>query len=173
MNKKHYSYEFIIYEEDIINEVIKICIKNSYNYCYILHDKDDNKKHFHFLIFFNNQRYISSVSTEFNIQTNLINYVKDKKYAIQYLVHYNDSSKFQYSITDIRSSFDFYKYFSKSSDETTSIISLLEFIDSQKYIYNRDLFSFVIEHDFWSVYRRNYTIIKDLVYEHNLLFTKK
>lgn len=173
MNKKHYSYEFILYSKEVLDEVLKICIENSYLYSYILHNKDDNKEHYHFLIFFSNQRYINSVSKEFDIPLNLIDVVQNKKYAIQYLVHYNEDNKYHYQINEIYSNFDIIPYFTDKEAESDSIILIIEYIDSSKYVYYRDLMGFVVENNLWSVYRRNYSILKDLLYEHNLMFTKQ
>lgn len=174
MNTKHYNYEFIIYDNLDISRFINICYDNNYKYAYIYHDKDNNKPHYHFQIYFTSQRYISSISKEFNIPDNLITIIKDKKKAIQYLIHLNDDEKYHYSFDEINSNFNIEIYFSNKSVEMDDISLIIEYIDSQSdIIYYYNLMSFVLKNSIWSSYRRNYSIIKDIVQEHNLMFTNR
>lgn len=172
MNTKHYNYEIIIYDSVDISRLINICYSNNYNYAYIFHDKDENKPHYHFQLYFTSQRYINSISKEFDVPTNLITIIKDKKKAIQYLIHLNDDSKYQYSIEDICSNFNIDIYFSNKNVEMDDISSIIDYIDNQHcIIYYYNLMTFVLKNSIWSSYRRNYSIIKDIVQEHNLMFT--
>ncbi len=175
------NYEIILYTTEECIRLVNICIENGFDYAYIKHDKDlkqdlsDFKDlHFHFLIFMPNQKTISALSKILNVGENYIQFVKNKRGAIRYLTHADNNDKADYDILDIKSNMDLTKYFQNIvSDESVEIEMIIEFIQVSRAISYKALMRFVIDAGIWSTYRRNYSIIKDLVYEHNLVFTNR
>lgn len=179
MAKGQRNYEIILYLIEDVNRFVDICIQNGFDYCFIYHDKDlkedksDFKKaHYHFHIYMPNQKSLSKVSEIFNIKENYIEYINYKPSAIRYLTHADYNEKYNYDIFSIKSNFDITKYFNNLiSDEQTEIEIIMEFIHRKKRIDLYDVYKYVVDNNIWSTYRRNYSIIKDLIYEHNLYFT--
>lgn len=173
-NKRVYFVEVILYLDNDLHMNFLYDIIKKYDYAYILHDKDlnedktDKKPHFHLLLFFNNARYINSIFKEFNLDNNnLIEFAKkDKVHTIRYLIHCDNNEKFQYSIEDIHTNLDLSNYFINKTNETNDIMIIFEFIQNFKgNLSMQVLFKFVIDNNLWSSYRRNYSIIKDLIVE--------
>ena len=180
MNKRYYCVEIILYTENQEHMILLSDLINTYDYAYILHNKDTNddgsfkKEHIHLLLFFKNARWGSSILNEINIDnSNLIEFRENKANAIQYLIHSNNHNKYQYDFTDIKTNQDLSLYFNKFIDKESSDISIiLEFIDNNhSIIYFKDLYYFVLSNNLWSTYRRNYSIIKDIIFEHNSYLT--
>lgn len=120
-----------------------------------------------------NQKTISALSKIIGIKDNYIQYIDDKKKAIRYLTHADNNDKASYDIQDIKTNIDLSSYFNNLiSDESIDIEMIIEFIEQDKQISYRALMRYVINLGIWSTYRRNYSIIKDILYEHNLLFTE-
>lgn len=180
MNKRYYLVEIILYTSNLEHMKLLKELKSKYNYAYIIHDKDTNddgslkKEHIHLLLFFNNARWGSSILKEIKIDNpNLIEFKENKASAIQYLIHSNNTDKFQYNMADIESDIDIDIYFNKYKDNETKDISII-----YDYIVNyvgiltySTLYFYCVSNSLWSSYRRNYSIIKDLVLEHNSIFT--
>ena len=180
MNKRYYCIEIILYTDNSSHLELLDNLINKYDYAYILHDKDtdDNgdlkKAHIHLLLFFSNARWGSSILKEIDIDNpNLIEFRENKANAIQYLIHSNNHNKYQYDYTSIISNIDLSLYFNRFTDkETSDIAIILDFIENYNgIIYFNNLYQFVINNNLWSTYRRNYSIIKDLIHEHNFLLT--
>lgn len=180
MNNRYYTAELILYLDNTNHlELLEYLIKK-YDYAYILHDKDTNddgslkKEHIHLLIFFKNARWGSAILKEINIDnSNLIEFREDKAKAIQYLIHSNNLNKFQYNYQDIKTNINIDIYFNKYKDDETKDVSLIyDFIFNYVgYLYFNTLYYYCVSNNLWSSYRRNYLIIKDLLYEHNLNLT--
>lgn len=180
MNKRYYCCEIILYTDNSNHIVLLHELIQKYNYAYILHDKDTNddgtlkKEHIHLLLFFKNARWGTSILKEINIDnTNLIEFRENKSNAIQYLVHSNNLDKYQYPLENIISDIDISIYFNKYKDDETKDISIIyDFIVNYVGILSyTTLYYYCATNNLWSSYRRNYLIIKDLVYEHNFPLT--
>lgn len=179
MNKRYYLIEIILYTDNINHLELFKELKEKYDYAYILHDKDLNedgtikKPHYHFLVFFKNARWGNAILKNINIDNpNLIEFKTDKVQAIRYLIHADNKHKFQYDIKDISSSFDLDLYFKDTTNEEKDILLIIEFIGQYCGILTYyQIYYYVIENGLWSTYRRNYSIIKDLLQEHNSCFT--
>ena len=176
MNKRYYCVEIILYTDNSVHiELLRDLIKK-YDYAYILHDKDkeDNgtfkKPHYHLLIFFPNARWGSSILKEIKIDnSNLIEFRDNKVAAIQYLLHSNNLDKYQYPIEDIISNIDINIYFNNLKNrEEQDVAIIYDFILNYKGIlYFIQLYNFCVSNNLWPSYRRNYSIIKDVLIEHN------
>ena len=167
------NIELIIYDYAILMNKIKICIDNKFQYAYCLHDKDidDNdhtkKAHYHLRIFHTDRKTISAWSKVFHVKENEIETLIDKRLSIRYLIHRDNKEKYQYEIENIVSNFDLSSYFLDKKVESDDITTIINYIDSSLIIHMRDIMQFILKNDLWSTYRRNYSIIKDIVLEHN------
>ena len=83
-------------------------IEASYDYACILHDKDVDedgvikKAHYHVVLRFPNQTWSSALAKELGIADNYLEKPRSFDNALMYLIHYNDSDKYQYSIDDVK-----------------------------------------------------------------------
>ena len=180
MNKRYYCIELILYTDNANHIKLLETLTNKYHFAFILHDKDTNddgtlkKEHYHLLIFFDNARWGTAILKEIDIDNpNLIEFRENKASAIQYLIHSNNHDKFQYDYNDIQSDIDISVYFNNlKNKETIDIAILFDYISNYIGILTfYQLYSYVLSNNLWSTYRRNYTILKDLIQEHNSCFT--
>ncbi len=85
------------------------------NWAYIVHDKDRNEKgelkdkHIHIYCQVNNTQSVITIAKAFNMPPNAIEGIRDKSFfrACQYLIHLNDPNKYQYSLSEVKASFNF------------------------------------------------------------------
>lgn len=175
------NVELILYDIEEVYTSMSICKTNGFDYAYIYHDKDlkddlsDFKKaHFHFQVYAKNQKDIEKWCTIFGVNSARVQKIENKVKAIRYLVHADNNEKYQYNIADIQNSFPILTYFDKMiNDETCEIDLIFSYINyHKKYIGTKEIIDYVLENNIWSTFRRNYTIIRDLIVEHNLIFTK-
>lgn len=174
--------EFILYEQNEVYNAIRICNENNFEYAYIYHDKDlkedlteFKKAHWHFQVFNEYQKELTTWANLFNVNLPRTQKITNKKSAIRYLIHADNNDKFQYDVTNIVSNFDFINYFNKLiNDESNEIDIIFTYIDYHKrHVGTKELVNYVLDNNIWGTFRRNYSIIKDLLYEHNLLFTNR
>ena len=170
----HRNIEIILYNyEDVVN-FVKICVSNNFDYAFILHDKDiDNegniiKPHYHFRVFYKDKKSVSAWAKIFNVKDNNVEILDDKIRAIRYLIHLDSPKKYQYNKEDVISNFDLSSYFLKKGDENFDIKLITDYISTTtKRLSFSDLKNFVLDNRLWASYRRNYSIIRDLLFEHN------
>lgn len=180
------NVELILYDIEHVYRCLSICKKNNYDYSYIYHDKDikinDNgeidgfkKGHYHFQVYNEHQKELDTWGEIFGIKSVYIQKILNKKSAIRYLIHADNNDKFQYDVTSIVSNFEIIKYFDKLiSDENCEIDLIFTYIEYHKRkIGVKEIIDYVLDNNIWSTFRRNYSIIKDLLYEHNIWFTKE
>ena len=85
------------------------------NWAYIVHNKDHNDKgelkdkHIHIYCQVNNTQSVITIAKAFNMPPNAIEGIRDKSFfrACQYLIHLNDPNKYQYSLSEVKASFNF------------------------------------------------------------------
>lgn len=172
------NIELIIYNYERVLDCINICNNNNFDYAFILHDCDlkDNgdvkKGHYHFQVYYCDKKSLSAWSKIFNCNVNDIEKIKDKKSAIRYLIHCDNNEKFHYDYSEIVSNIDLSNYFREKSDENFDIKLITDYIKShcEKILFCQ-LKDFVLENNLWGSYRRSYSIIRDLVIEHNNMLT--
>lgn len=175
------NIELILYDIEEVYNSIEISKKLGFDYAYIYHDKDlkddlsDFKKaHYHFQVYAKNQKEIDKWCEIFSINSARVQKIENKIKAIRYLIHADNNEKYQYELINLNSSFSVLKYFDKLiNDESCEIDLIFTYIYYQKkYVSTKELIDYVLENNIWSTFRRNYSIIRDLIIEHNLLFTK-
>lgn len=174
------NIEIISYDLDELFEIINKCDRRGDVYYYIYHDKDITdtgelkKPHYHVQLYSDEEKRISTWASIYNVTDNRIEKIKNKISAIRYLTHCDNNEKYQYQIENIGTNGDLMKYFKSTiSSEGNEIELIYEYITNLKrQISYKEMWDYVIGNGIWSTYRRNYSIIKDLLYDHNLLFTK-
>lgn len=169
-------YEIITYEEDgNVENVIPQDLKGKY--AYICHDNDikedgtPKKKHTHLILWYDREKSINALSKEIGIPANRIEWKADIYGTLQYLVHKNNKEKFQYNyeniVSDIEGLYEYIYPKEKQKDSETDDLRLI-----MSYIQNHigtirlyDIYCFALDNNCWSSYRRNYSIIKDILKE--------
>lgn len=132
--KPYRKFFFVCYPEscDIDSSIIS---SGADKYAYILHDADvdDNgtpkKLHYHVYIEYKNARQPSTISKNFNIAENNIEYCKSTRGCIRYLVHMNHKEKHQYNKELIESNgLDIDKFLDATTegDRVEEILDLIE-----------------------------------------------
>lgn len=176
-NVKARTFCFIVYDESCDVCVLVERLNNYCDYVYILHDKDIDlsndtlkKPHYHFIIRFPNARWLSAVSNDLGIDMNYFEPCRNVKSAMQYLIHFNDNNKYQYSKEEVQG--NIVHYFNKciaddDLDEESAISRILDFIDHADFLSVSMLSRYCVSSGLWSYYRRAYSIIYAYMQEHN------
>lgn len=148
-------------------------IKRFYdNYIYILHDHDINdtgspkKPHYHVLLVFDNQKKLSTLENQTQIERNNVYYINTLDGQLRYLIHLDDEDKYQYSKDEVHGSLymmsKFRKAIQSQKDEEEQVTSIVEFIECCNPHSLSEVLHFVLDNNLYSTYRRNYLMFKDL-----------
>jgi len=152
-------------------------IKLNYDYAYIVHDKDKNeegelkKSHTHVIIALPNAKWNTALSEDLGIPTNYIEKCRSYDNALEYLIHYNDDTKFQYDISCVRG--NLIKELNKviandGKDENVKAYELIDFIRNYDGILDEfDFTQHCCEVGMWDVFRRASYIYLRLIDRHN------
>ena len=152
-------------------------IKSSYDYAAILHNRDIaddgsfKKEHWHIVLRFNQAVWSSAICKDLGVEHNYIEDVKRFDNALQYLIHYNDSNKAQYTIGEV---------FGNLKPKLVESINKVEKTEGEKVV---ELITFIREYDgrlsitefanycaingYWAEFRRSGAIFVKIIEEHN------
>lgn len=179
-NERSLYWGLILYED---SENLKFSDFNfsNYEYLYIKHDKDKTddgslkKTHYHVVLKFKNYKWLSSLSEELGIPYNYFEKIRSLDNILCYLIHYKEDSKYHYDFDNLVGSSMLKSKLKKiinnfERDETDIMSDFMNFINSSKKIKFIDLYRFAVDNQYWSEFRRNYSILKDLTMEHNQLY---
>lgn len=128
-----------------------------------LEEEPEKKPHVHFFLHFNSSKLLSTLTTRIFPDLSFQHYIqfaKDKKGSIQYLVHANSPEKYQFAVTDIHSNFDVRDFFSKHF-ECKEFDQILSYIDSHPTLTLRQLVTWVSKNGYVQTFRRNYFVLRD------------
>lgn len=131
---------------------------------------DLKKSHFHFVVKFSNPRYKSGVAKELDIEERFVDITKNFKSSTRYLLHYGDDEKYQYSPDDLvgRLKSEVLKLLDDKPSETQQALSIYDYIQSNsRFITKSELYLWACQNGYFSCYRRCYSVIIDILYEHN------
>ena len=166
-------------------------IKQSYDYAMVLHNRDYwteedvknnpervsgelKKEHWHIVLRFNQAVWSSAICKELEIEHNFIENVKRFDNALQYLIHYNDTDKAQYSVDDVSGNLkqklvESINKVEKSEGE--KVCELIEYIDSQDMkISLKQFANYCAVNGYWAEFRRSASIFIRIIDEHNQSF---
>lgn len=168
---------------DVLSKIMK-----SYDYAGITHDKDvwteeDEKKnpehkqgalkkeHIHIVLRTPNATWNTAICKELGLEEKFCEQVKNVDRALQYLVHYNEPDKTQYSVDDVYGGLrtklaESIKKNEKSEGE--KVVELIEYIEEQTNpISIKGFASYCAKNGYWSEFRRSATIFLKVIDEHN------
>lgn len=152
-------------------------IKASYDYAACLHNKDIaedgsiKKEHWHIVLRFNQAVWSSAICKELGIEHNYIENVKRFDNALQYLIHYNDTDKAQYTVDEVFGNLkqklvESINKVEKSEGE--KVVDLIQFIKSYDgKLSITDFASYCALNGYWSEFRRSGAIFCKIIDEHN------
>lgn len=137
-------------------------------------DLETLKEHTHLIIRFPNGRWNTAVANELSLELNLIQPVNNMNLALAYLIHYNDDSKYQYELSDLKGGRKLKEQLQKyinnhDKTETDKITEMIDFIVNMDSYLSITVFSmWVADIGYWDVYRRNAVIIHNIIKENNV-----
>ena len=178
-NERSIHWAFVLYpSEDLTHKKALEYIEENYSkYAYIKHDKDiledgtTKKEHYHIVCSFSNYRWRNAISNELGITLNYIEKVRNIENALKYLIHYNNSNKYQYDINEVKGTLKTKLETlinNEDKNESEKVLELLDFIEKQnEYIRVCDFIKFVCNSNLYDVYRRSATTFMKLIEEHN------
>lgn len=190
MSKEKYRsrvHMLLLYPDNVQHCQAVEKIKQSYDYAMILHNRDyfsegDNqgelkKEHWHVVLRFNQAVWSSAICKELGIEENYIENVKRFDNALQYLIHYNDSDKAQYTVDEVvgnlkQKLIESINKVEKSEGE--KVVELIEYIESRKdeYITIKSFASYCATNGYWAEFRRSASIFLKVIDEHNSAVVK-
>lgn len=177
--KKYNCYCMILYKDSKsynYNDIISFIEKNYERYAYIEHiaENDDLKNHTHVLMYFPNKRYANSIAKN-DFKSNVID-LKLKNCnlvpMLRYLIHYDDEDKIQYNIDSVKGPLKdklMYIIKGKNSDKD-NLNDIIDFIlECTSKVSFKSVFVYCLNMNYFSSYLRYYSIIRDIIMEHNNL----
>lgn len=173
-NVRSRCYALILYKDSIdydYNKVIEYIEQNVSKYAYIEHkpEKEETKAHTHVLLYFNNKKYLSSLSNELGVSANYIQTAQLKPY-LKYLIHYDNDDKIQYTLNDVCGPlrFELEELITDKSSECEDFVLLYDYIVTYDGILSFTTFTkYAIKNNMYSTYRRNINSFRILINEHN------
>lgn len=178
-NERSIHWALVLYpsEDSSHKSALDFIINNYSKFAYIKHDKDLledgslKKEHYHIVISFTNYRWRNAIATELGITENYIEKIRNLENSLKYLIHYNNLSKYQYSIEDVQGTLrQKLENYINSQDKTESekVLELIEYIEKQPNFLKLSTFiRFVCDSNLYDIYRRSATTFIRLIEEHN------
>lgn len=168
----------LLYPDDNTHMEALRRIERSYDYAYILHDRDYTedgeikKPHYHVLVRFGQARWSSAICTELGIKENYIEKPRNFKNALLYLIHFNDSDKAQYDVNEVKGTLKtrLIQEISKvDKSECEKILEILDHIESYDGCLSMSTLSrHCASNGYWAEFRRSGAIFARVLDEHNL-----
>lgn len=157
-------------------------IEKSYDYAYILHDKDTKedgenaKPHIHCLLRFKQAVWNTAICKELGIEEKWMEKPRSFDNALLYLVHFNDSDKHQYSPTEVHGPLGkrlLEKMNAQEKSEGEKVCELIQFITGFDGYLSVTLFAeYCAANGYWSEFRRSGAIFVNIIKEHNEMVQK-
>lgn len=163
-------------------------LSKSYDYCGILHDKDKwtaedelknsthkdgelKKSHYHIVVRTKNATWNTALVKDLGIEEKFCEQAKNVDRALQYLIHYNEPDKTQYSIEDTFGSLHTRlreSILKEEKSEGEKVFELLDYIENYPdKISIKKFATYCASNGYWSEFRRSATIFLKVIDEHN------
>lgn len=174
---KNRTHLLMLYPEDATHMDALEKIKKSYEYAYILHDKDVEetgeikKPHYHVVLRFANQKWNTALAKELGIKENYLEEPRNFNNALAYLIHFNDEDKYQYPLGEVKGALskrlkEIINSVDKSEGE--KVFELIEYIESQPVRISVTAFAkYCANNGYWAEFRRSGMIFCKMIDEHN------
>ena len=168
---------FLLYPDDASHVNALKHIERYYNYAYILHDKDTDKEgklkkeHWHVVVQCQNATYNTAFAKELKIAVNYIQECRNYDAALQYLIHWNEETKYRYDFTEVKGPLK--KKLAKILEEEIvpedqKVTDLITYIISYPgYLSASQLALAACSMDKWSVFRRASSLFLRILDDHN------
>lgn len=168
----------LLYPEDASHENALEQIKRTMDYAVVLHDKDimedgtTKKPHYHVVITVgNNPKWSSALAKELGVEPNYIEKPRNLDRALEYLIHYNDVDKHQYSIDEVTGTLKNRLIANLNSSDKTEgekIAMLIDIIENEAEKITFAWFSkYCATSGYWDIYRRSAILFTKMIEEHN------
>lgn len=170
--KQGRNFQGVLYpdaENYVCSEVLER-LSDFEQYVYILHDMDvdengDLKKpHYHWLASFKSPISKQTVSNRLGVPDNSFDFCRSFKAFLLYMIHANTPEKYQYSMDDLRG--EFKRSLLTGDQERALVSSCLVKIQAGEIRSIQGLAAYAAQTDDWPSFRRNYSILKDLLHEY-------
>lgn len=137
---------------------------------YITHDADSDetgllkKAHVHWCGKRSSPAPLSTIANALGIAENNIEFCRNWKYSLRYLIHADNPEKFQYSPDKVTANFPFSAVI-EGKLEAVKSRQIYNFINENPTITPNALAEWCFQHDLWSEYRRSFSIWSVLLRE--------
>ena len=173
-NVRSRCYALILYKDSLdydYNKVLEYIEQNVSKYAYIEHkaEKEESKEHTHVLLYFNNKKYLSSLSKELCISSNYIQVASLKPY-LKYLIHYDNEDKIQYTLDAVNGPlrYELEELITDKQTEQEDFLFLYDFIVMYDGKLDFTTFTkYALKKNMYSCYRRNVNSFRIIINEHN------
>lgn len=191
MNTEKYRgrlHKLLLYPDNPSHADAMEKIAQSYDYGAVLHNRDvwteeDEKRdathvagtykkdHWHVILRFNQAVWSSAICKELGITSDFIQPVKRFESALQYLIHYNDTDKAQYTTDEVFGTLqpklkESINKIDKSEGE--KVVELIQYIrEYDGYLSITEFAGFCAENGYWAEFRRSGAIFCKIIEEHN------
>lgn len=163
------EYSYILHDKDVytITDVDKWNLDHSDIAC-PFKDGDLKKPHYHFVVKFSSPILLGRAAKILGIPSNDVQRCKSYKSSLRYLIHADNSEKFQYSADSICSNVSKLSSILRS-DEDSSFKSrvLYDYISCSPCLKLSDLVAFALDNGCWDELRRGQHIFTALLAENN------
>ena len=165
----------LLYPDNKEHKTVIENIKNMYDYAIILHDKDwdDNgelkKEHYHAIIQTKNAIWNTALSIKIGIELNLIQNCRNFDLALNYLIHFNDDSKFQYDIANVDGTLKSKlekQILNDDVSEDDKIAIFIDYLNNTNDYTLKSLIQFACTNGYYDVFRRSGIIFIKLLEEY-------
>jgi len=117
------------------------------DWAYILHDKEDTRAHYHIAVRLKDSYDTKYIAEWFCVAENFVGKVKGRwSDMLKYLIHENAPEKYQYSIDDVISNFDWIVEKDKNGDSRKNDI-IMDIVEGKIREFNYTEYISAIEHD--------------------------
>lgn len=177
-NERSLIWCLLLYpEEDLSHKEALKYISTTYECAYIVHNKDVDKNgeiiksHTHVVVKFPNYRWRTALAEELKIPQNYLEKCRNMENALEYLIHFKDTDKFQYDFEDVKGILkNKLKKFIENNgkDENEKVLDLLNYIFNYNGYLSVSNFSYYCSSvGKWDVFRRSALILIKCIEEHN------
>lgn len=140
------------------------------DFAYITHDMDVDemgtvkKAHIHWCGKRSSPAPLSTIANALAIEENAIEFCKNWKYSLRYLIHADHPDKYQYTPDKVTANFPFTAVI-EGKLEALKARQIYNFINENPTLSPKELCEWCFKHDLWSEYRRSFAIWCSLLRE--------
>lgn len=139
------------------------------DFAYILHDQDLDtegklkKPHYHWLGKRATPVSISVISKQLGVPDNAVEFCRSYRTFLRYLVHLDHPDKYQYPVEAVQGVFN--RRLLLGDTEQAFIVAAVKAMQDENIRTVQALAAYACRNDSWTDFRRNYSILKDIMHE--------